>query len=47
LRNDYQLYTAKEGKAALEKATEVLPDLILLDIIMSDMSGFVFPVLTL
>ncbi|MCL2577128.1 MAG: response regulator [Defluviitaleaceae bacterium] len=39
-RAEYKVYVVKDGKAALEKATESLPDLILLDVIMPDMNGF-------
>ncbi len=40
LKADYTLYIAKSGQAALKRAAEDKPDLILLDIIMPDMSGF-------
>jgi len=40
LRSEYKIYTVKDGFAALEKADEALPDLILLDIIMPDLNGF-------
>ena len=40
LQPDYKIYAVKDGISALEKANEVLPDLILLDIIMPDMNGF-------
>jgi len=40
LKSDYKIYAVKDGESALEKANEVLPDLILLDIIMPDMNGF-------
>ena len=40
LNQEYKIYTVKDGASALEKATEVSPDLILLDVIMPDMSGF-------
>jgi len=39
LRSDYKLYVVCDGASALEKANESLPDLILLDVIMPDMSG--------
>ncbi|MCK5876446.1 MAG: response regulator, partial [Candidatus Marithrix sp.] len=37
---NYQLEFAVNGEDALQKATELLPDLILLDIIMPRMDGF-------
>jgi len=37
---EYKLYTVTDGITALEKANKSLPDLILLDIIMHDMSGY-------
>ena len=40
LEPDYIVYAAKNGATALEKAHEVLPDLIILDIVMQKMSGF-------
>jgi len=40
LRSDYNLITAIDGKSALEKANELVPDLILLDVFMSDIDGF-------
>ncbi|MCL2819280.1 MAG: diguanylate cyclase [Oscillospiraceae bacterium] len=40
LNQDYKIYTVKDGLSALEKASEVSPDLILLDVIMPDISGF-------
>jgi len=40
LQPDYKIYAVKDGTSALEKANEVHPDLILLDIIMPDMNGF-------
>jgi len=41
LKNDYRLLTAKNGKSALEilKTAEVLPKIILLDVMMPEMSG--------
>jgi DNA-binding response OmpR family regulator len=35
----YEIITAYGGKSAIEKATSELPDLILLDIVMPDISG--------
>jgi len=40
LRQEYKIYAVKDGASALEKADEAVPDLILLDVIMPDMSGF-------
>jgi len=40
LEPDYIVYTAKDGITALEKANDVLPDLIMLDVIMPYMNGF-------
>jgi signal transduction histidine kinase/HPt (histidine-containing phosphotransfer) domain-containing protein len=39
LRADYKLHTAKNGATALVAAEKFVPDLILLDVIMPDMSG--------
>jgi signal transduction histidine kinase len=36
----YQLIPVQGGPAALEKAAEIMPDLILLDVMMPDMDGF-------
>jgi putative two-component system response regulator len=40
LCSEYALYAAKSGEAALRLAACKKPDLILLDIVMPDMSGF-------
>lgn len=40
LKKHYTLYIAKSGEAALKMAVEQKPDLILLDIILPDMTGF-------
>jgi diguanylate cyclase (GGDEF)-like protein len=40
LGTDYTIYTATNGRSAIEKAKELLPDLILLDIIMPEMDGY-------
>jgi diguanylate cyclase (GGDEF)-like protein len=40
LSPDYTIYTAKSGREGLRRAASERPDLILLDIIMPDMSGF-------
>ena len=40
LGEKYNIYTAKDGTSAVKKATELLPDIIILDIIMPDMSGY-------
>ncbi len=39
-REGYQVISAYDGTAAIEKAKEEMPDLILLDVMMPDMSGF-------
>jgi len=41
LRNGpYELFTASNGEEGVRKATEQVPDLILLDVIMPKMGGF-------
>jgi len=37
---EYAVYMARDGRTAIETAGNVIPDLILLDIIMPDMSGY-------
>ncbi|MCE1241534.1 MAG: diguanylate cyclase [Azonexaceae bacterium] len=39
LRHEYRVILAKNGSQALERAQELQPDLILLDVMMPDMSG--------
>lgn len=41
LKSEYTVYIAKTGEAALEKASRFHPDLILLDIILPDITGFI------
>ncbi|MDR3322349.1 MAG: diguanylate cyclase [Synergistaceae bacterium] len=41
LQNDYDVLIAKSGQAALKRAVEDRPDLILLDVLMPDMNGFI------
>ena len=38
--NDYQIYFAASGPEALIRAAEILPDVILLDVMMPGMNGF-------
>ncbi|MCL2443434.1 MAG: response regulator [Treponema sp.] len=40
LRNEYKIYTAKDGTSALEKIEKYQPDLVLLDVLLPDMNGF-------
>jgi len=40
LSPEYTVFMTKSGAAALEMANELLPDIILLDIVMQDMSGY-------
>lgn len=40
LKDDYVVYPAKSGEAALRKAADISPDLILLDILLPDINGF-------
>jgi len=40
LKQDYKIYAVKDGRPALDKAQEAVPDLILLDVVMPGMSGF-------
>ncbi len=39
-REGYQIYTATDGKVGIEKATELKPDLIFMDINMPEMDGY-------
>ncbi len=39
-RQGYEVFTAEDGRAALEKVKEEKPDLILLDVMMPEMDGF-------
>lgn len=40
LQPEYTVFTAKNGQTAIEMTKEYMPDLILLDIIMPDMTGY-------
>ena len=40
LQNEYMVYVAKSGEMAVKRALADQPDLILLDIVMPDMSGY-------
>ena len=40
LSEDYEIYTAKDGQKGIQLANQYLPDLILLDIVMSGMDGY-------
>lgn len=39
-KEGYEVYIAKDGKEGISKIKEVVPDLILLDIVMPKMDGF-------
>ncbi len=38
--NEYELHNAPNGKEGIEKAGKIMPDLIILDLMMPDISGF-------
>jgi len=40
LKQDYEIIVASSGEAAISEAEEQLPDMVLLDIVMPDMTGF-------
>jgi PleD family two-component response regulator len=40
LENEYALYVAMNGNDAINTAMNIVPDLILMDVMMSDMTGF-------
>ncbi|MDR0305083.1 MAG: diguanylate cyclase [Chitinispirillales bacterium] len=40
LHEKYTVYTAKDGRTAIERVKEYLPDLVLLDVIMPEMNGY-------
>ncbi len=39
-KEGYQVYTAQNGRIAIEKVNDISPDLIILDIMMPEMDGF-------
>ena len=39
-KDDIELFTAVDGKDAVEKAKEIKPDLILLDVVLPDKTGY-------
>ncbi len=39
-REGFEVYTAYDGPSGIKKATEITPDLVLLDVMMPGMSGF-------
>lgn len=40
LRDNYNVFYAKNGKEALKRALEILPDVIISDVVMPEMDGF-------
>ncbi|MCL2221641.1 MAG: response regulator [Oscillospiraceae bacterium] len=40
LKHDYDMFVAKDGIEAIEKAGDIMPDLILLDIVLPKMDGY-------
>ncbi|MDJ0569018.1 MAG: response regulator, partial [Pleurocapsa sp. MO_192.B19] len=38
--NGYQVIEAEDGKEALEKAIENIPDVVITDVVMPEMNGF-------
>ena len=42
LKNDYRLHEAENGKVGVKKSVEVMPDLIISDVMMPSMDGFEF-----
>lgn len=38
--SDYEIHVARDGKEAVKKAKETIPDLLILDIMMPGMSGY-------
>ncbi|MDP3919579.1 MAG: response regulator [Candidatus Omnitrophota bacterium] len=41
-QSGYDVYTANDGKAGLDEARKVNPDLILVDVMMPEMDGYTF-----
>lgn len=39
-KNSYQVSTASSGEEGIEKAKQILPDLVLMDVVMPGMNGF-------
>ncbi|HSC79113.1 MAG TPA: response regulator [Chitinolyticbacter sp.] len=39
-KNGYQVVTAESGEEAVEKVKDIMPDLILMDVVMPGMNGF-------
>jgi twitching motility two-component system response regulator PilH len=40
VRNGYQVFTAENGEEGVEKTKEILPDLVIMDVVMPGINGY-------